>query len=278
MNFFTKKPYYTILLSFLTFITLGGFLLSLPIMQKDGQWGSIIDSFFMATSAIAVTGLSVYTVSEQLTTLGQVLLMIFMVLGGLGIITIFSFFSIIIGKKIGIMERYMLKQALNLTTMSGALKFVQQVMLIAFVIIVIGASLYSIVMIPIYGWGGGIFQSFFLAISAFNNAGLDIIGSQSLIPFQANLFIQLVTILLIISGGIGFLVWVELFKVKFVLSKLSTFAKIVLIMNAILIVVGTLGLMITETAFMNGLRFDLALFMSVSSRTAGLTIDRKSVV
>ncbi|MFZ9703910.1 MAG: potassium transporter TrkG, partial [Bacilli bacterium] len=129
--------------------------MSLPIMQKDGQWGSIIDSFFMATSAIAVTGLSVYTVSEQLTTLGQVLLMIFMVLGGLGIITIFSFFSIIIGKKIGIMERYMLKQALNLTTMSGALKFVQQVMLIAFVIIVIGASLYSIVMIPIYGWGGG---------------------------------------------------------------------------------------------------------------------------
>ena len=272
MNFFTKKPYYTILLSFLTFITLGGFLLSLPIMQKDGQWGSIVDSFFMATSAIAVTGLSVYTISEQFTTFGQVLLMIFMILGGLGIITIFSFFSIIIGKKIGIMERYMLKQALNLTTMSGALKFVQQVMLIAFVIIVVGASLYSIVLIPIYGWSGGIFQSLFLAISAFNNAGLDIIGSQSLIPFQGNLFIQLVTILLIISGGIGFLVWVELFKVKFVLSKLSTFARIVLIMNTILIVVGTLGLMITETAFMNGLRFDLALFMSVSSRTAGLTM------
>ena len=227
----------------------------------------------MATSALAVTGLSVYSnVGAEFTTFGQVLLMIMMILGGLGIITIFTFFTIIIGKKIGIMERYMVKQALNLTTMEGALKFVQRVILIAFLFITIGAIAYSFVMVPQFGWGEGIFQSFFLAISAFNNAGLDILGDTSLISYQNNILIQSVTVILIISGGLGFLVWVELFKNSFRLSKLSTYAKVVLIMTPILIVLGALGLMITEFSQEDFFRFDLAFFTSVSSRTAGLTI------
>lgn len=273
MNFFTKKPYYTILLSFLVAIIVGGGLLILPISHRNGEWGSFVDSLFMATSALAVTGLSVYSnVGAEFTTFGQVLLMIMMLLGGLGIITIFTFFTIIIGKKIGIMERYMVKQALNLTTMEGALKFVQRVILIAFLFITGGAFAYSFVMIPQFGWGEGIFQSFFLAISAFNNAGLDILGDSSLISYQDNIFIQSVTVMLIISGGLGFLVWVELFKNSFRFSKLSTYAKVVLIMAPILIVIGTVGLMITEFSQGDFFRFDLAFFTSVSSRTAGLTI------
>lgn len=273
MNFFTKKPYYTILLSFLVAIIVGGGLLILPISHRNGEWGSFVDSLFMATSALAVTGLSVYSnVGAEFTTFGQVLLMIMMLLGGLGIITIFTFFTIIIGKKIGIMERYMVKQALNLTTMEGALKFVQRVILIAFLFITGGAFAYSFVMIPQFGWGEGIFQSFFLAISAFNNAGLDILGDSSLISYQDNIFIQSVTVMLIISGGLGFLVWVELFKNSFRFSKLSTYAKVVLIMAPILIVLGTVGLMITEFSQGDFFRFDLAFFTSVSSRTAGLTI------
>jgi trk system potassium uptake protein TrkH len=227
----------------------------------------------MATSALAVTGLSVYgNVGAEFTTFGQVLLMIMMLMGGLGIITIFTFFTIIIGKKIGIMERYMLKQALNLTTMEGALKFVQRIVLIAFLFITGGAVLYSLVMVPQFGWGEGIFQSFFLAISAFNNAGLDILGDSSLISYQDNILIQSVTVVLIISGGLGFLIWVELFKHRFRFSKLSTYAKVVLIMSPILIVLGTVGLMIIEFNQGNFFRFDLAFFTSVSSRTAGLTI------
>jgi trk system potassium uptake protein len=273
MNFFTKKPYYTILLSFLVAIIVGGGLLTLPISHRNGEWGSFVDSLFMATSALAVTGLSVYSnVGAEFTTFGQVLLMIMMILGGLGIITIFTFFTIIIGKKIGIMERYMVKQALNLTTMEGALKFVQRVILIAFVFITVGAIAYGFVMVPQFGWGEGIFQSFFLAISAFNNAGLDILGDSSLISYQDNILIQSVTVILIISGGLGFLVWVELFKNSFRLSKLSTYAKVVLIMTPILIVLGALGLMITEFSQEDFFRFDLAFFTSVSSRTAGLTI------
>ena len=273
MNFFTKKPYYTILLSFLVAIIVGGGLLTLPISHRNGEWGSFVDSLFMATSAIAVTGLSVYSnVGAEFTTFAQVILMIMMLLGGLGIITIFTFFTIIIGKKIGIMERYMVKQALNLTTMEGALKFVQRVILIAFLFITIGAIAYSFVMVPQFGWGEGIFQSFFLAISAFNNAGLDILGDTSLISYQNNILIQSVTVILIISGGLGFLVWVELFKNSFRLSKLSTYAKVVLIMTPILIVLGALGLMITEFSQEDFFRFDLAFFTSVSSRTAGLTI------
>ena len=273
MNFFTKKPYYTILLSFLVAIIVGAALLTLPISHRNGEWGSFVDSLFMAASALAVTGLSVYSnVGAEFTTFGQVLLMIMMLLGGLGIITIFTFFTIIIGKKIGIMERYMVKQALNLTTMEGALKFVQRVILIAFVFITVGAIAYSFVMVPQFGWGEGIFQSFFLAISAFNNAGLDILGDSSLISYQDNILIQIVTVILIISGGLGFLVWIELFKNNFRLSKLSTYAKVVLIMSLILIVLGTVGLMITEFSQGDFFRFDLAFFTSVSSRTAGLTI------
>ena len=273
MNFFTKKPYYTILLSFLVAIMVGAGLLTLPISHRNGEWGSFVDSLFMATSAIAVTGLSVYaSVGAEFTTFGQVMFMIMMLMGGLGIITIFTFFTIIIGKKIGIMERYMLKQALNLTTMKGALKFVQRVILIAFLFISGGAFLYSFVLIPEFGWGEGIFQSFFLAISAFNNAGLDIFGDSSLISYQNNILIQSVTMILIISGGLGFLVWVELFKHGFRIGKLSTYVKVVLIMSAILIALGTVGLMITEFSSGSFFRFDLALFTSVSSRTAGLTI------
>jgi trk system potassium uptake protein TrkH len=273
MNFFTKKPYYTILLSFLVAIMVGAGLLTLPISHRNGEWGSFVDSLFMATSAIAVTGLSVYgNVGAEFTTFGQVLFMIMMLLGGLGIITIFTFFTIIIGKKIGIMERYMLKQALNLTTMKGALQFVKNIVLIATLFITGGALLYSIVFIPEFGWGEGIFQSFFLAISAFNNAGLDILGDSSLTTYQNNILIQSVTMVLIISGGLGFLVWVELFKHGFRLSKLSTYAKVVLIMSAILILLGTAGLMITEFNQGYFFRFDFALFTSISSRTAGLTI------
>jgi trk system potassium uptake protein TrkH len=273
MNFFTKKPYYTILFSFLVAIIVGAGLLSMPISHRNGEWGSFVDSLFMATSAIAVTGLSVYgNVGAEFTTFGQVLLMIMMLLGGLGIITIFTFFTIIIGKKIGIMERYMLKQALNLTTMEGALKFVKQIVLIATLFITGGTILYSLIMVPQFGWGEGIFQSLFLAISAFNNAGLDILGDSSLISYQDNMLIQSVTMILIISGGLGFLVWVELFKHGFRWSKLSTYVKVVLIMSAILITFGAIGLMITEFNQGSFFRFDLALFTSVSSRTAGLTI------
>ena len=273
MNFFTKKPYYAILVSFIVAIVIGTFILTLPFAHHDGQWGSFVDNLFMTTSALAVTGLSVYPdLAMEFTVFGQVIFMVMMLLGGLGIITIFSFITIIIGKKIGIMERYMLKQALNLTTMSGALKFVQNVILIAFLFIFFGAFMYSWVFVPQFGWEEGIFQSFFLAISAFNNAGLDILGDSSLIAYQNDGLIQFVTIFLIISGGLGFLVWVELIKYRFQFSKLSTYAKVVLVMSALLIMIGTVSLIITEYSESGFIRFDYALFTSVSSRTAGFTI------
>jgi trk system potassium uptake protein TrkH len=273
MNIFTKRPYYTILFSFLVAIVVGGLLLILPFANRDGRWGDVVNSLFMATSAIAVTGLSVYRdISVQYTAFGQIVLMILMILGGLGIITIFSFFTIILGKKIGIMERYLLKQALNLSTMNGALKFVQRVVFIASVFIAVGTILYSLVFIPDFGIAEGIFQSLFLAISAFNNAGLDILGDQSLIAYSQNGLIQFVTIILIVSGGLGFLVWIELFKHRFHFWKLSTYSKVVVLMSGGLILIGMLGLILTEWRG-NGLpRLDVALFTSVSSRTAGLTI------
>ena len=271
MKFRLESPYLIVLLGFLAAITFGTVMLVLPWSNANQSWGSFLDALFTSTSAIAVTGLSVVDISMTYSLFGQSIIILLMVLGGLGIVTIFSFFTIILGRKIGIMDRYILKEALNLSTMSGALKFVKRVIGIASVFILIGTVLYSIVFIPTYGFFYGLFQALFLSVSAFNNAGFDLF-SNSLISYANHPIVLVTTMFLIVSGGLGFLVWVELFKKKFTFYKLSAYAKVVLTMTAILIVLGTVGLLLTEINGNQGMLLSSALFTSVSSRTAGLTV------
>ncbi len=271
MKFRTLNPYIIILVSYLGVILIGSILLTLPFSNQSGAWSSFINALFTATSALAVTGLSVYNISIQFTFFGQFIILLLMILGGLGIITIFSFFTVVLGKKIGIMERYVIKEALNLSSMSGLIIFIKRIISLSLIFILIGATLYSIVFIPQFGFFNGIYHSIFLAVSSFNNAGFDILGN-SLIGYQGNLMIEFTTIFLIISGGLGFLVWIELLRHKFSFKKLTTYAKVVLTMTLILTVAGTLLLMLTEINGQLGLTLDMALFTSVSARTAGLTV------
>jgi trk system potassium uptake protein TrkH len=271
MNQKISNPYIIILLSFIGVIVMGAITLILPISNQSGEWGDFVNAMFTSSSAIAVTGLSVYDLSVQFTIFGQFIIIILMMLGGLGIITIFSFFTVVLGKKIGIMERYILKEALNLNSMSGVIIFIKRVVLISSLFIGFGTIMFSLVFVPEFGFLSGLFHSLFHAVSSFNNAGFDILGN-SLINYQGNLIIELTTIFLIISGGLGFLIWIELFKQRFNLKKITTYAKVVLTMTPILIIIGTVLLLATELNGTLGLSLDMALFTSVSSRTAGLTV------
>lgn len=271
MNFKLLNPYIIILLSFLSVILLGAGLLVLPFANQDGAWGNFVNALFTSSSAIAVTGLSVYDLSVQFSFFGQLVIILLMIIGGLGIITIFSFFTVLLGKKIGIMERYILKEALNLNSMNGVIIFIKRIVFISSMFIFFGALIFSIVFIPEFGFFSGIFYALFHAVSSFNNAGFDIFGT-SLMGYQGNLLIELTTMFLIISGGLGFLVWIELFRHKFNVKKVTTYSKVVLTMTPILIVLGTLLLLLTELNGSLGLTFNMALFTSVSSRTAGLTV------
>jgi len=271
MNFKLLNPYIIILLSFLAIIFLGAVLLVLPFSNQDGLWGDFVNAVFTSSSAVAVTGLSVYDLSIQFTFFGQFVIVLLMIIGGLGIITIFSFFTVLLGKKIGIMERYILKEALNLNSMNGVIIFIKRIVFISFIFIAIGTFVFSFVFIPEFGLGSGLFHALFHSVSSFNNAGFDILGN-SLIAYQGNLLIEITTMFLIISGGLGFLIWIELFRQKFNVKKVTTYAKVVLTMTPILIVLGTLLLLITEINGTLGLTFDMALFTSISSRTAGLTV------
>lgn len=282
-----KNPYLVVLLSFLGVILVGSFLLSTPLASADQSWGSFVDHLFMATSALAVTGLSVFSdLSAHYSLFGEIVLMVLMVLGGLGIITIFTFFTIIFGRKIGIMDRYLLKEALNLTSMQGAIKLIRSIVFIALGFITLGTLLYSLSFVPAMGWSEGLYQAFFLSVSAFNNAGLDALGDSSLIAYATDPIVLLVTMLLIVSGGLGFLVWLDIFAVgKAKLAskrelessfgdrhRLSTYSRIVLTMTLILIPLGMVVLLLTELNVHPNFTWADALFTSVSSRTAGLTI------
>lgn len=271
MNFKLQNPYIIILLSFLGVILLGALLLILPFSNQNGLWGDFVNAIFTSSSAIAVTGLSVYDLSIQFSFFGQFVIVLLMIVGGLGIITMFSFFTVLLGKKIGIMERYILKEALNLNSMNGVIIFIKRIVFISLIFIGIGTLIFSFVFIPEFGFPSGIFHALFHSVSSFNNAGFDILGN-SLIDYQGNLIIEITTMFLIISGGLGFLIWIELFRQKFNFKKVTTYAKVVLTMTPILIILGTLLLLITEINGSLGLTFDMALFTSISSRTAGLTV------
>ena len=282
-----KNPYLVVLLSFLTVILIGSFLLTTPLANTSGTWGDFIDSLFMATSALAVTGLSVFSdVSAQFSLFGEIVLIVLMILGGLGIITIFTFFTIIFGRKIGIMDRYLLKEALNLTSMQGAIKLIISIIRIALIFIFGGTFLLSFAFVPSMGLGEGLYHAFFLSVSSFNNAGLDILGDSSLIAYANNPIVLTTVMLLIVFGGLGFLVILDLwsiFKAKFFSKKtgedaisdqhrMSTYTQIVLTMSVILIAFGLVMLLLTELNVHPDFTWSDALFTSISSRTAGLTV------
>jgi trk system potassium uptake protein TrkH len=208
-----------ILLSFLVTILVGSALLSLPISSASGKAVPFLDALFTATTSTCVTGLVTVTTVSTWSVFGQIVILLLIQIGGLGLITIMSGIMLLLNRKMGIGDRLLIQDAFNLNTMAGLAKFIKNVLLGTFIIEGIGALLYMTVFVPELG-ARGIWISIFNSVSAFCNAGIDIIADNSLCNYATNPLINIVTSSLIVLGGLGYIVWWDVLRVfKSRLSK-----------------------------------------------------------
>lgn len=272
-----------ILLSFLAAIMLGSVLLALPISSRSGEPVPYLDALFTATTSTCVTGLVTLPTVSTWSAFGQIVILLLIQTGGLGVITIMSGIMLLFNRKMGIGDRLLIQDAFNLNTMSGLIKFVKNVLFGTLIIEGIGALLYMLVFVPEFG-ARGIWVSVFNSVSAFCNAGIDIIAENSLCDYAADPMVNIITSLLVILGGLGYIVWWDVLRVikgrtaanKRIFRHLTLHSKIVLTATAGLIFVGALLIFIFE--YDNPLtigkmplidKIQTALFQSVTTRTAG---------
>lgn len=269
-----------ILLSFLVVILLGSLLLSLPFSSADGRAVPYIDALFTATTATCVTGLVTVTTATAWSAFGQAVILLLIQIGGLGVITVISFLILLTHRKLKLSDHLLLQDAFNLNTLSGLAKFVQKVVTGTLIVEGVGALLYMTVFVPQYGIRG-IWMAVFNAVSAFCNAGMDIIGETSLYDYATHPLINAVTAALIVVGGIGYIVWWDLLRVlrdprRRGWRHLTLHSKIVLATTAILILGGGAILLATEyrnPATIGNMtlwnKIQVCLFQSITTRTAG---------
>ena len=272
-----------ILLSFLATILVGSALLALPISSADGVAVPYIDALFTATTATCVTGLVTLPTVSAWSVFGQIVILLLIQIGGLGIITIMSGLMLLLNRKMGIGDRLLIQDAFNLNTMSGLSKFVKNVLLGTLIIEGIGAILYMLVFVPEFG-AKGFWISVFNSVSAFCNAGIDIIAEDSLCGYVTNPLINTVTSALIILGGLGYIVWWDVLRVvrsrssksHRIFRHLTLHSKIAITFTAGLIAVGATLIFIFE--YSNPLtigemslfdKIQASFFQSVTTRTAG---------
>lgn len=273
----------TILLSFLLAILLGSALLSLPLCSADGYAVPYIDALFTATTSICVTGLVTVPTFSTWSLFGQIIILFLIQIGGLGVVTIMSGLMISLHRRIGIRDRMLIQDAFNLNTLSGMVKFIRKVIAGTLFIEGIGALLYMTVFVPEFG-AKGVWISLFNAVSAFCNAGMDIISENSLCDYVHNPVVNAVTILLIVFGGIGYIVWWDLVSVMKNIRRqrlkcfanLTLHSKIALSVTGILILAGTAAFFVFESnnsltigSFSLFDKLQASLFQSVTTRTAG---------
>ena len=269
-----------ILLSFLLAILAGSCLLALPVSAADGQAVSYIDALFTATTATCVTGLVTLTTATAWSGFGQAVILVLIQVGGLGVITVMAWLMLLMHRKLGLRDNLLLQDAFNLGTLSGLATFVKKVVMGTFLVEGVGAALYMTVFVPRFG-ARGIWISVFNAVSAFCNAGMDIIGDSSMYDYTTHPLILGVTGALIVVGGIGYIVWWDILRVlrdrqKRSWRHLTLHSKIALATTAILLVGG--GAAILALEYNNPLtlqnmtlfeKIQAALFQSVTTRTAG---------
>ena len=282
-----KKPLFSttqiILLSFVITILLGSILLSLPISAADGESVPYIDALFTATTATCVTGLVTVPTVSAWSTFGQVVVLLLIQVGGLGVITIMSGVMIALHKKMGISDRLLLQDAFNLNSLSGLVRFVKKIVFGTLVVEGVGALLYMTVFVPEFG-AKGIWISVFTAVSAFCNAGMDILAENSLCQYVFHPVINLVTEALIVLGGLGYVVWWDVFRVCKLARKrkthlfrdLTLHSKIAITATLLLIVLGAVLILVFEydnpqtmKDYTLGQKITASLFQSVTTRTAG---------
>ena len=268
-----------IMLSFLAVIVLGSILLSLPVSSADGEPVAYLDALFTATTATCVTGLVTVPTVSAWSVFGQAVILVLIQVGGLGVITVMSAVMLMLNKRMGIGDRLLLQDAFNLNSLSGIIRFVKRVLLGTVLVEGLGALLYMTVFVPEFG-EKGVWISVFTAVSAFCNAGMDILAENSLCDYAADPVINLVTSLLIVLGGIGYIVWWDVMgltgRKRRGWRHLTLHSKIAIAATLILIFGG--GLLILLFEYHNPLtigklplmdKIQVSLFQSVTTRTAG---------
>ena len=272
----------TICGSFLLVIAVGTLLLTLPISSRTGRLG-VIDAMFTATSATCVTGLVVRDTWSQFSLFGQVIILMLIQVGGLGLVTLTSFFALAARRRMGFRDLRLLGESVSADGLSKATEVLKIVIKLAAAFEAVGIVLLLFAFVPQFG-AEGVWVSVFTAISAFCNAGFDLFGRfgaySSLVPYVNNYYVQAVIMFMIMAGGLGFMVWVELAEYR-KKRRLSLHAKVVLQFSVIFWVGGAVLLALLEWSnprTMGGLsvpgKIMAALFQSVSTRTAGMnTID-----
>lgn len=271
------------MLSFILVILVGTLLLMLPISSADGKATPFIDALFTATTSTCVTGLVVVPTVSAWSTFGHIVILLLIQIGGLGLITVISGIALFAHKKIGLSDRILLQDAFNLSDLSGLFTFVKKVIIGTFAVELAGALLYMPVFVSDFG-AKGIWISVFTSVSAFCNAGIDILAEDSLCGYNTNLLVNAVTSTLIILGGLGYIVWWDVIRIAKnikarglkAIHSLTLHSKIVLSTTFFLIFGGGLLIFIFEYnnpdtigSYTLGEKLMVSLFQSVTTRTAG---------
>lgn len=262
-----QPPGRLIVVGFALVILLGTGLLLLPISVRDDATVSFIDALFTSTSAVCVTGLIAIDVADHFTLFGQAVVAALIQVGGLGVTSIGVGLILAAGKKVGMRSRVLVKEALNVDGAKGMVRLVKSVLLLTLGFELVGAALSFIVFSQDFPLPKALGVSVFHSIAAFNNSGFDILGGlRNLIPYQSDVLLNLTTCGLIIFGGIGFLVILDVWSKKFRFKKFTFHTKVVVTTTGVLLLLGTLLLKATEDITWLG-----AFFHSVSARTAGFS-------
>lgn len=267
----TKKihPYFIIILTFLGVILSGTLLLVLPVSGAHGKSIGFVDSLFMSTSAVCVTGLGTVTIATDLSLFGKIIMALLMEIGGLSILTIAIFFFTILGAKLSVSNKFLLREALNQSSVKGVTTLVIKIIIWAAIIQFIGVILNMFALMPYYSgnFAKALGYSIFHSIASFNNAGFDAWGDTSMIDFSNNLMLNTSTMFLIIFGGIGFIVLTDIVR-KRRWKTLQLHTKLVLVTTGALIFGGAILIKLVAWTDITWLQ---AFFTSVTSRTAGFT-------
>ena len=273
------SPARRIFFSFALVILVGSLLLSLPLVQLASSKATYMDHLFTTVSMVCVTGLFTQSVASTYNGWGQLICMLLIQIGGLGILTFIGLFFIEKRRKLGYKNSQTLRDSFSFSNNKSLSRFVRSIFMTTFIIEVLGALLLMIRFIPRFGWGHGIFNAIFVSISAFCNAGFDNFGGDSMMSFQTDWLVNLTLSTLIITGGLGFMVWFDLAtkaKNQSGRKTLRFHTKVVLWLTAAILILGTLTSLLTEfnnPATIGSLPFGdkvlVSFFQTVSMRTAG---------
>lgn len=284
-GFFSKKmsSFRIIIISFLAVILIGAFLLSLPISSRSGVWTPPEEALFTSTSAVCVTGLVVRDTATYWSEFGQAVIIILIQIGGVGVISSAAFIAVISGRRISLLQRSMLQESISTHQIGGIVKLTKFIIKGVFIVEFVGALLMMPTFCSTYG-AYGVWMSVFHSISAFCNAGFDILGNRtgmfsSLTAYGGTPEIVIPVALLIIIGGIGFLTWDDIVVHRSDFKQYAMQSKVIIVTSAALIIIPAVIFFFTEYADMpSNKRLLLSLFQAVTPRTAGFNTADLSVM